>query len=95
MTIVWSAEALNDLVALRAYLSSRNPVAAIRMVLEVVQSIESILPDHPNAGRPGRVTGTRELVVAGTPYIVPYRVKAASIEVLRVYHGARRWPDQV
>jgi len=44
-------------------------------------------------GRPGRVDGTREFVVAGTPYIIPYRVRGETVELLAVMHGARRWPD--
>jgi toxin ParE1/3/4 len=44
-------------------------------------------------GRPGRVPGTRELVIAHMPYIVPYRVRGEAIQILRVYHSARRWPD--
>ena len=44
-------------------------------------------------GRPGRVPGTRELVIPGTPYIVPYRVQGEAIQILRVYHSARRWPE--
>jgi toxin ParE1/3/4 len=43
-------------------------------------------------GRPGRVPGTREFVIARTPYVVPYRVRGDAIEILRVYHGARLWP---
>jgi toxin ParE1/3/4 len=45
-------------------------------------------------GRPGRVTGTRELVVDGTPYILPYRVRNRVVQILRVLHGARRWPQR-
>jgi toxin ParE1/3/4 len=44
-------------------------------------------------GRPGRVPGTREFVIPRTPHIVPYRLQGESIQILRVYHGARRWPD--
>jgi toxin ParE1/3/4 len=58
-----------------------------------VQVIEYLLADNPHMGRPGRVPGTRELVVTRTPYIVPYRVRGDTLEILRVYHGARRWPD--
>ena len=46
-------------------------------------------------GRPGRVEGTRELVVAGTPYIVPYRVKAEIVQIITVLHSAQRWPDRI
>jgi toxin ParE1/3/4 len=48
---------------------------------------------HPYLGRPGRVANTRELVVTSTPFIVAYRVVSDRIEILAVFHGARRWPD--
>ena len=54
-----------------------------------------MIPENPGIGRSGRVPGTREFVVAHTPYIVPYRVRHGMVEVLRVYHGARRWPDRL
>jgi toxin ParE1/3/4 len=46
-------------------------------------------------GRPGRVPGTRELVIPKTPFIVPYRLQRKVIQILRVYHGARRWPESL
>jgi toxin ParE1/3/4 len=49
------------------------------------------LAPHPNLGRLGRVLGTRELVVARTPYIVAYRIEEAAVVVLRVLHGAQQW----
>ena len=52
------------------------------------------LAEMPAAGRPGRVSGTRELVVPGTRYIVAYRVRNNVLEVLRVMHGARSWPER-
>ena len=93
MNIVWSPEAIEDLISLRAYITEQSPAAARRMVLRILDAVEHLLPDHPHIGRPGRVPGTRELVVPQTPYIVPYRVQRETIEILRVYHGARRWPD--
>lgn len=69
-----------------------NPGAAINTVLRVLEAVEG-LAEHPNIGRPGRVPGTRELVVSGTPYIAIYRVRTNTVWVLRVLHGARRWPD--
>lgn len=50
------------------------------------------LRDNPRRGRAGRIVGTRELVLAGTAYLMIYRVSAGAIEVLRVLHGAQRWP---
>lgn len=94
MAIVWSPDAVQDLVELRAHIAEDNPRAAIQMVQRIVDVVERLLPTQPAMGRPGRVAGTRELVIARTPYLVPYRVVGTRIEVIRVYHSARRWPDR-
>ena len=93
MNIVWSAEALDDLDSLYAYIAKDGPKAARETALAVIAAIETLLPDNPHVGRPGRVPGTRELVVPRTQFVVPYRVQAGVLQILRVYHGARRWPD--
>jgi toxin ParE1/3/4 len=95
MNVRWSVEALKDLRSLQAYIAKDNPAAAKKVAMAIVQAVEINLPENPHMGRPGRVSGTRELVIAQTSYIVPYRVKAGAIQVLRVYHGARRWPEQL
>jgi toxin ParE1/3/4 len=64
------------------------------LVTRIVEAIETLC-DHPHLGRPGRVAGTRELVIAETPYVVPYRVVDDGVEILAVIHGARRWPDRL
>jgi toxin ParE1/3/4 len=93
MIVGWSSTAIDDLAALRAHISQDNPAAAERVTLEILQSVKQ-LSDHPHIGRAGRVPGTRELVIPRTPYIVPYWVRRNRIQILRVYHAARRWPDQ-
>jgi len=93
MNIVWSPEAIEDLISLRTYIAEDNPAAAQQIVLRILHDVEDPLPDHPHMGRPGRVPGTRELVIPRTPYIVPYRIRGQSLQILRVYHSARRWPD--
>jgi len=93
VTLVWSPEAIDDLVALRAYIEQEDPAAAQRVALHIVRNIETLLPNTPEMGRPGRVPGTRELVVPRTPFIVPYRVIGDTIQILRIFHGARRWPE--
>ena len=95
MKIAWSPEAVEDLVSLRAYIAEDNPAAARRTVQHLVESIEQLLPDNPQIGRAGRVPGTRELVIPRSPYIVPYRLQRTTIQILRVYHAARRWPDSL
>ncbi len=93
MTIAWLPEARQDLENAYSYIARDNPSAAASTVQRIVASIE-ILRDFPRIGRPGRVEGTRELVVSRTPYIVAYQIKTGTIEILAVIHGARRWPDR-
>ena len=95
MNIEWSEDALADLSILHSFIANDNPTAAQKVVMTIVASIETNLPDNPHIGRPGRVNGTRELVIPHAPYIVPYRIKQSTIQVLRIYHGARRWPDRL
>jgi toxin ParE1/3/4 len=93
MTPVWSPEAIDDLAALRAYIEQDDPAAAQRVALHIVHNVQTLLAENPKMGRPGRVPGTRELVIPRTPFIVPYRLRGGAIQVLRVFHGARRWPE--
>jgi toxin ParE1/3/4 len=92
MEIRWQSQALTDLEAIQDYLLERNPPAALRLVAELREAATRLV-EHPNRGRPGRVPGTRELIVSGITYLIPYRVRGKVIEILRVFHGARRWPD--
>ena len=91
MKLIWSPEALDDVADVRSYISLDNPEAA-RTVTQRIMTLVGQLLLIPNLGRPGRVKGTRELVVSGTRFIVPYRITVDRIEILRVYHAARRWP---
>jgi len=93
MRIIWSPEAIIDLTDLRDYIASDNPDAARRVALAILNTIEVGLAKNPERGRPGRVPDTRELVVPKTPVIVPYRIRNTTLEILGVYHHARRWPD--
>lgn len=90
--IRWLRTALKNLDDEADYIAQENPQAAKEMVQRVFDSVEC-LAEHPARGRPGRVLGTRELVITGTPYLIPYRVKGKTIEILRVFHGSRRWPS--
>lgn len=90
--VKWTRTALRNLDTEMDYIAEDRPEAALRMI-ERIRSAVSRLVDQPSLGRPGRVVGTRELVVSGTSYLIPYRVREDAIEILRVFHGARRWPD--
>jgi toxin ParE1/3/4 len=83
---------VRDLGAAEKFIAQDNSEAAAKVALTIVKAV-SQLKDQPGTGRAGRVPGTRELVIAETPYIVPYRVKNDVVEILRVYHSARKWPD--
>ena len=93
MIIAWSLLARGDLEQLRAYIEGDNAKAAARIADLILNAAER-LDQFPYLGRPGRETATRELVVPRTPYIVIYRVRGEALEILRVLHGAQRWPIQ-
>jgi toxin ParE1/3/4 len=87
----WTRPALKDLREAGDFIALDNPQAAKRIAERVQEAVEYLL-GHPNMGRQGRVSGTRELVVSGTPFIVVYRIVVPTIQILRVLHHARKWP---
>ena len=93
MRLRWTRLAEDDLNNIAAYIGQDSPAAAARVILELIDQTESSLVRHPAIGRPGRVIGTRELVIGSLPYIIPYRVRDGDIEILRVLHTSRRWPS--
>ncbi|WP_181410592.1 type II toxin-antitoxin system RelE/ParE family toxin [Nitrobacter winogradskyi] len=86
---------MRELASIRDYIGQRSPRAAVRIVNEIHSTTARLLLANPFIGRRGEITGTRELVISGTPYIVAYRVTDTQIEILFVQHGAREWPDDV
>jgi len=91
MKIKWVRLALNDLDEAGEFVARDNPKAASRVLKRIWDAVQ-MLADQPHAGRAGRVPGTRELVIAGTPFIIPYRVAENTIQILRVLRGKRKWP---
>lgn len=94
MHVKWLRTARANLDAEATFIARDNPAAAARVVATIIRAAEN-LSRFPAMGRPGRVIGTRELVVPNTPYILPYRVRGDTVQVLRVYDGARKWPDKL
>ena len=86
--------AIADLQEARNYIAHDNPHAARSIVFRILAAVDR-LAQAPGLGRPGRVPGTRELLVPSTPYIVPYRVRNNAVDILRVYHHARSWPERL
>ena len=93
MKLVWTDNALEEIEAIVAYIAPDNVSAALAFANLIFDSVETLLPGNPKAGRPGRVDGTRELVVRAS-YLVAYRITDTSIEILTVHHAARLWPDR-
>ncbi len=90
--VVWLDEALADLRAVGEYIARDNRATAYR-VMRRIKAAADTLADHPEMGCPGRVGGTRELVISDLPYILPYQITDAAIRVLAVMHTSRKWPD--
>jgi toxin ParE1/3/4 len=91
--VSWLKRALKNLDDEAEYIVRDNPQAAARIVERIATSVDR-LATQPASGRPGRVPRTRELVISETVYIVPYRVRDETVEILRVFHAARKWPEK-
>ncbi len=91
MTVRWTPTALRDLESMHAYILQDNATAADAVVERMLGGIEA-LSQHPEMGRTGRVSATRELVLP--PMVIAYRLRRGALEILAIIHGARRWPDK-
>ena len=94
MRVAWLPLALAHLSEIRQYIAQDSPLAAGRLAARIVEAVDR-LERHPKLGRPGRVAGTRELAVPGTPFVAAYAIFDDRVQVLAVLHGARQWqiPD--
>lgn len=92
MPVKWLRKALKNLEQAYDFVAADDPEAAVQVVLRIQAAVEQ-LNNFPLLGRGGRVEGTRELVIANTPFIVVYRVKGRTAEILRVLHSSRQYPD--
>jgi addiction module RelE/StbE family toxin len=89
--VVWTRRARRNLDDIGDYIAQDNPAAAERTVRRIVEQVSG-LAFYPRIGRVGTVEDTRELVISDTPYIAVYRIRER-VEVLRIRHGAQRWPE--
>ena len=94
MRLLWTRPALSDLSALQADMAKDNERAANAMIARIVDRAERHLARLPESGHSERIAKTRELAISGTPYVLPYRIVGDTIHILRVFHSARRWPDE-
>ncbi|MGO8737686.1 type II toxin-antitoxin system RelE/ParE family toxin [Rhodoblastus sp.] len=94
MKVRWTTPALRDLEAIGDFIERENSAAVAARIVTAILDQADNLANFPHLGRAGRVPGTRELVVVATPFIAPYRVRDAEVEILAVFHGARQWPEK-
>jgi len=94
MKVVWSRRAVQHLVALREYIAKDSEQSAVLVATRIPDAVD-LLETQPEMGRPGRVVGTRELVIPDTPYLIPYRIRNGRLELIAVFHGRQKWPKKL
>jgi plasmid stabilization system protein ParE len=92
--VVWTRKASRHLHAAYDYWAGETSEASADTMLDRIFSAVELLQRFPEVGRPGRIPGTRELVIVPTPFLVAYRVRRGKIEILSLLHGARKWPEE-
>jgi toxin ParE1/3/4 len=91
MKVVWSPRAIRHLEKLREFIEKDSEQNAALVAQRLLKAVD-LLMTQPGIGRPGRVSGTRELMAPGTPYIIPYRIRHERLELIAVFHGRQKWP---
>jgi toxin ParE1/3/4 len=91
MQLRWTEEAANDLERIADYLVQNTPDRAQGLIQRIYDAAGSLVT-LPHRGRPGKVKGTRELVLSALPYVVVYVVREDAVVVVRILHGAQQWP---
>ena len=91
MELRWTEEAAGDLERITDYLFEHTPERAEGLVRALYEAPATLLT-FPNRGRSGKKASTRELVMTPLPYIVVYTVRGEVVYVVRILHGAQRWP---
>jgi toxin ParE1/3/4 len=90
--IVWTRRATRHLEAAYRYWSGEKSEDAADKMLDRIFSVVELLENRPEMGRRGRISGTRELVVTPTPFILVYMIRRQSLAIVALLHGARKWP---
>jgi toxin ParE1/3/4 len=87
----WSPEAAADFATIVEYIRRENPTAAERVARTIYEGVAAVA-SFPKQGRPGKTKGTRELVFTPLPYVAVYRLRDDTVDIVRILHGAQRWP---
>lgn len=87
------AKAAKDLAEIEAYISTDSQTAALSVASRLRKTFE-LISIHPEIGRPTLVANIREWSVPGLPYLIPYRIRADRVEIIRIWHTSRNRPDE-
>jgi toxin ParE1/3/4 len=93
MKVRYTPRAEGHLRGIEAYIRERNPAAARRVTSRIKEAIQ-LLGTFPEIGHAGTLSGTREIVVPGVPYVIVHRIDPEAVTILAVYHGAQLRPGQ-
>jgi plasmid stabilization system protein ParE len=94
MKVISLPRTIRHLVALREYIAKDSETNAALVAERILNAVD-LLQTHPEIGRPGRLVGTRELVIPDTPFVIPYRIRQERLELLAVFHGRQRGPENL
>ncbi|MDB5782202.1 type II toxin-antitoxin system RelE/ParE family toxin [Caballeronia mineralivorans] len=92
MIVEWREMAREERIGLFDYIAEDNPSAALELDDKIARQTDA-LPEHPELYKPGRVRGTREMVLTSN-YVLVYRIKkqAGVIEIVRIIGARQRYP---
>jgi len=92
MQVRWTNSAVRDFTRICDYIEQQSSAATARRVALSIHVQIDLLAKFPEHGRTGRKSDTRELVIAGLPYVAIYRIRKNAVEIVRILHGAQVWP---
>lgn len=92
MILEWLPRAIANRDSQIDYVAEDNPLAAISLGNEIEHQVQALVGNPPISGRPGRKSGTRELVISKTPFVAVFRAKGQTIQILRLLHSSQQWP---
>jgi toxin ParE1/3/4 len=93
LIVEWLPDAVLDLDEIFEFIAQDNPDAAYHQIKMIHEQVGKLKEKLGRKGRKGRVPGTMELVIIGTPFVVPYRMMPGKYQILRVLHSSREWPN--
>ncbi|PRC93034.1 type II toxin-antitoxin system RelE/ParE family toxin [Solimicrobium silvestre] len=92
-SVVWLSEAIAEKDDILNYIAERNVLAALGIDTHIKQQVSQLI-EFTLLGRKGRISGSFELVISSTPYLVAYQVQGDQVQILHVFHERRNCPPE-